>query len=301
MKILYVSTYYAHGDLISTNGLINFLSLHYDLIFILTHWNFINVVEDMYRNNPKIKPMSFDYFMIYADFSQLHKDDDVEFLYLYSENMKTCRVENSLVFDDCNVTVDDFLSKNISDKVYDENNPIGTKFGFDILKINGLDLTSNFYNRSGLPSEIKFINFNFERFYDDEDKLLNSLNLPPEYAVICEYNKIPEKDDNYSVRHTGNTTQYEPINRQYIKTDHLINLHLLSEKYFDVVKVIENATEVHLIENSFSLLVYFLQMTGRMKKIPINFHSYVRKEEARKDFIKMYLNPKLDNWNFIDS
>jgi hypothetical protein len=300
MKVLYVSTYYAHGDLLSTNGLMNFLSLHYDLIFILAHWDFISVIEDMHSGNNKIKSMSYDYFMLLADLQESHKFDEVEFLYLYNEEMDTCLKTQTSVFADCNITISDFLSKNISNIVYDKNNTIGKKLGFNISKVENLDLTSSYYNRTGLPTEIKFTNFNFGRFYDDENTLYNSLNLPSEYAVICEYNNIPEKNNGFSIRHPGNIEHYNEINRQYIKSDKLINLHLLSKKYFDVVKVIENASEVHLIENSFSLLVYFLQMTGRMKKIPINFHSYVRKEEARKEFIKMYLNPKLDNWNFIE-
>jgi len=42
-----------------------------------------------------------------------------------------------------------------------------------------------------------------------------------------------------------------------------------------------------------------MQLTGRMKKVPVNVHLYSRKEEIRKEYYQMYMTPKLDNWNFI--
>ena len=54
MKILFVSVYYGIGDYLSTNGLINFLSIYYDQIFILCHWNDVEFLNLMYRNNDRI-------------------------------------------------------------------------------------------------------------------------------------------------------------------------------------------------------------------------------------------------------
>ncbi len=62
MKILFVSVYYGIGDYLSTNGLINFFSIYYDQIFILCHWNDVEFLNLMYRNNDRIGPMSIDYF-----------------------------------------------------------------------------------------------------------------------------------------------------------------------------------------------------------------------------------------------
>lgn len=307
MKILYVSSYYCHGDTISINGMINFFTYYYDKVFVLCHWNFISTLRNFYRTNSKVIPISYDYFMG-NDWKETHKDDKVDYLNLYDGDFydrysnKTCVIRDGFVYDDCNVTPFDFLSKGISENVYDKYNLIGKKFGFDIPREKGLDLTSDFYNRSGLPTEMKYLNFNFDRMIDDEDELFERLDLPSEYGVICDGNHmVKTKDNDYGLRHIGDWKQsnYIPIKTDYIKSDRVVNLHLLSQKYFDIVKVVENASEINLIENSISLLIYYLQLTGRMKRVPITFHTYVRQEEDRKDFVNMFLNPKLENWTFV--
>jgi len=306
MKILYISSYYCHGDSISINGMVNFFTYHYDKVIILTHWNFISTSSNLYRANPKVFSMSYDYFMGNI-WKENHKDDQVDFLNLYTEDFydrhlnMSCVKSDGFAYDDCNVTIFDFLSKGISENVYDKYNLIGKKFGFDIPREEGLDLTSDFYNRVGLPTEMKYLNFNFDRMVDDEDKLFEGLDLPSEYGVICNGNHmISSKSNNYGIRFTRwEQSNYSQIKTEYIKSDRVVNLHLLSEKYFDIVKVVENASEINLIENSISLLIYYLQLTGRMKKVPITFHTYVRQEEERKDFVNMFLNPKLENWTFV--
>jgi len=309
MKILYVSSMYAHGDQLSINGMINFLSFYYDKIIMLTHWNFVDTLEKIYQENHKVQSMSYDYFM-YTNIKNNHLDDDVEFLYLMPEivgphkmNMWEAtsispKYHNSLC-DDGNISISDYLSKKISTQVYTEKNPIGRKFGFTEKRIDGLDITSEYYNAHGFPQEIKHRCFNIPRFFDEEEELSGKLETSEPYAVVCEYNVKPKKD--YSVLHTVGVNYQEEsmIDRKYIKTDNVINLHLLSKKYFDIIGLIENATEVHLIENSITMLVYCMQLTGRMKKVPVNVHLYSRKEEIRKEYYKMYMTPKLDNWNFI--
>jgi hypothetical protein len=302
MKILFVSVYYGIGDYLSTNGLINFLSIYYDQIFILCHWNDVEFLNLMYRNNDRIGPMSIDYFY-----------------HLKIENQKFCNFSvNENTFDflsvvdlqhwDCKsyVSASDFLSKELPGQCFfnfDEPGslPIGKKFGFD-----GIDLDDNldnasfmFYNSIGLPHEIKYKNFSFNRLYEDENKLFNSLNIESHYTVICEYSGPNIEDLIPSV------TVDNLIDRKYLSDkNRIINLHKLSPKYFDIVKVIENANEVHLIENSIALFVYYLQISGRMKPIPIKLHAYARKEEKRNykikpKFLNMLLTPKLDNWEFI--
>lgn len=303
MKILFVSNYSAYGDQIATNGMINFLSLHYDKICILVNWNFAPVVEQLYFSNDKVMVMSFDYFM----FNDIRNEfsGDIDCMCLLSEEYlslnDTCRLSPWELASDAAITIPDFLEKNISSEVYSQINPIGFKFGFDIVRDKNLDMVSEFYNKMGFPDEMKYKSFYFSRFEKDENNLLERLNLPSQYAVVCEYDK--QIDENFQTLDisTKNATfgRENIICRKFITSKYVVNLHMLSKKYFDVVKLIENAQEVHLIENSFAMFIYFLQLSGRMKKVPIIFHAYYRKESHRKNNYKVYMKPKLDNWTFI--
>lgn len=150
------------------------------------------------------------------------------------------------------------------------------------------DNASKFYSELGIDPKIRIQNFNYNRSMEKEEKLYNSLNLPKKYSVIC------EMSDNM-------------IKRDYIKEDYIVNLHKLSDNFMYTLKVIENASEVHLIENSISLFVYHMQHVLKMKMIDINLHTYARQEPHRKcdnpNSNNLYLNmlkcPKLPNWSFI--
>jgi len=150
------------------------------------------------------------------------------------------------------------------------------------------DNASAFYAELGLNPEIRISHFFYERDYEKEEELFKSLNLPSEYSVICEMNE-------------------GSINREYIKHDKIVNLHNLTDNFTDTLKIIENAKDIHLIENSISLFVYHTQHIGKMNLVPIHLHAYARKENHRRcdgpDCNNTYLNmlkyPQLQNWDFI--
>lgn len=159
------------------------------------------------------------------------------------------------------------------------------KFAAESFIVN--DNASSFYSELGLNPEIRVSSFNYVRDHEEEDKLYQSLNLPEEYCVIC------ETEDNI-------------IDKKYIRGS-TINLHKLTDNFLNILKVIENAKEVHLIENSIALFVYHMQNIEKMKMVSINLHAYARKESHRKcdesecnnKFLNMLQYPKLSNWNFI--
>lgn len=150
------------------------------------------------------------------------------------------------------------------------------------------DNASGFYGHLGISPEIRLNYFNYIRDYDKENELYESLNLPEDYVVICEM-------------------ENEMIDRNYIKKSNIVNLHKITDNFMHTLKLIENAKEVHLIENSISLFVYHMQYSKKMNQIPINLHAYARKELHRRcdspDCNNFYLNmlrfPILENWNFI--
>ena len=149
------------------------------------------------------------------------------------------------------------------------------------------DNASSFYTELGIDPKMRISKFDYERDFKSEDKLYNSLNLPVNYSVIC------EMEDGM-------------INRKYVNGE-VINLHKLTDNFLNISKIIENANEIHLVENSIALFVYHMQSIGKLKNIPINLHVYARKESHRKcdgpectnKFLNMLKCPKLENWNFI--
>lgn len=165
---------------------------------------------------------------------------------------------------------------------YDKDNKIGKLTNQSVN-----DNASSFYSSLGLPIEMRIENFHFERLINEEDTLYKSITGST-YSVICEY-----------------TGCY--ISKDYINNKNCINLHRLSPNMLDIIKIIENAEEVHLVENSIALLVYHMQSSNLMKNIKVNLHAYSRKENHRlcnsencnNFYLNMLLYPKLKNWNFI--
>jgi hypothetical protein len=262
----------------------------------------------MYRNNDKVIPMSYDYFLnchvVDKKFSNFSIDENTfDFISL------VYRLDG---VNSHHISVSQFLDKHLPGKVFYAYDEIGTpsiigkEFGFD-----NVDFDINFphgkhdncsfwfYNSNGLPHEIKYKNFMFERLYEDENELFDSLNINSDYVAICEYKS------EYNIEDQTSEPVENLIDRKYLnQQDRFINLHNLSSKYLDILKVVENAKEVHLIENSVALFVYFMQLSGRMKKFPVKLHAYARREKKRDykvnpQFLNMFLTPKIDNWEFI--
>ena len=160
------------------------------------------------------------------------------------------------------------------------------KFGRD--SFTSKDNASSFYCELGLNPEIRIKGFDYERDIEKEEELYTSLNLPSKYSVICEMNE-------------------GMVERKYVNEECVVNLHRLTNNFMNTMKVIENASDVHLIENSISLFVYHLQHISKMKPVDINLHTYARQEPHRKctspDSDNLYLNmlkcPQLPNWKFI--
>lgn len=292
MKILYVTSYAAYGDLMIVNGIVNFLTNFYDQIILFMDYNFENkqkVYSKLFGHNSKVTLMSYDYFMINgSNFN--HSKDEVDFLYFLQPEhwASSCQMGDTLLVErGYTICGTDFLKRITPKNIFSSFiNPIGDHLNlrYDESKYIKyiLDDVGCLSLRSKIPTEVLHNNFNYERCYEDEDKLFNSLNLPDEYSVICEYGDYK-------------------VNRDYITCDHIINLHKLSN-YFDIVKVIEEATEIHLIPNSISAFIYFLQVTFKIKKKKVFYNMNARIED---DFVTVFYNnlvsnPKLNNWSFIE-
>ena len=121
-----------------------------------------------------------------------------------------------------------------------------------------------------------------------EEELFASLDIDEPYSVVCDYGE-------------------NLIDRKYVKHKKIINLHNISPNLVDILKILENSDDIHLIENTVSLLVYHLQSANLLDRFNVNLHAYARKESHRKcdgpdcnnPYLNMLLLPKLDNWEVV--
>lgn len=179
--------------------------------------------------------------------------------------------------------VNEYYSRVGSGNYWSNHNPLE-----DYKHIGPTSNSDNFYIKLGINSEVKNKYFFFSRKVDLEEKLFDSLNLTEPYSVICDY------DENL-------------IDRKYLKHSKVVNLHNISPNLVDVLKILENSDDIHLIENTVSLFVYHMQAAFLLKNFKVNLHAYARKETYRKCvgsecnniFLNMLLLPKLENWEFI--
>jgi len=148
--------------------------------------------------------------------------------------------------------------------------------------------SDNFYLKLGIDPAIKNKYFFFSRKTNLENTLYNRLDLKESYSVICDYGE-------------------NLIDKKYIKHSNIVNLHNISPNLVDILKILENSDDIHLIENTVSLFVYHLQAANLLDSFEVNLHAYARKESHRKcdgsdcnnQFLNMLLLPKLQNWEVI--
>jgi hypothetical protein len=252
MKTLVFVVYDAFGDWVSTNGMIRYLSEMYDQVYLVHDTPVIvPFTTHMFRDNDKIIPVEG---VIDPEYECDVIDVRVGEIYLNPGN-------NGVYYNKIN------------------------KFGSESFTSD--DNASSFYTELGIDPKIRISKFSYDRDFESEDKLYQSLNLSSDYSVIC------EMEDGM-------------IDRKYINGK-VINLHKLTGNFLNILKIIENANEIHLVENSIALFVYHMQSINKLKNVPINLHAYARKESHRRcdgpecnnKFLNMLKCPKLENWNFI--
>lgn len=285
IKRIFIIQYVGYGDWLSVSGMARFLTTKYNHVYIIADGGNYDFIKQLYRDDSNIK-------VIYSNqANQIINSDDGE---------------NDIL----NLKTGDKQSLNPRENYYNLYRQIGPKLGFeqeevdpDWFKLSGdpckwkegtehilENNASGFYVSAGIPKEYRLDYFHYQRDTESEDRFFDNLNLPERYAVITEY---------------GQNT----LNRDRIKNKDIfvLNVNNIAQNYFDVIKVLEKAEEVHLLENSTSLMTYYLQYNNLMDDVEINFHAYGRREPARKCtskddhniFLDMVTFPKLKNWNFI--
>ena len=138
-------------------------------------------------------------------------------------------------------------------------------FGANFLTTGDIRFDENFYKQAGIPFDLRWSNFSFERNIDRETELLNRLDCASgEYIFLHE-----------------DVSRGYTIDRSRIRSQHRIvqpNPTMTEFSFFDYLSVIENASEIHTIESSFAALIESVGMTT-----PKFAHRYSR-PQASSDF-----------------
>lgn len=272
--ILIISGYDAIGDWISYNGMIRYLSTIYDKIYLHTHNKIVSMI---FSDNKKIQ------IGIPNNLKKLDNHIDQLALTIWEKHNKMYNYIKNYFDKDNKIGI--FHNIEHPKMI----NPPKSNRGRILVHKEYENNSTAFYLANGISKNIKFDNFYIKRDTKAEDKLFNKLNLKSnQYIVICEYGK-------------------HIINKKYIDNNYkIINLHKISN-FIDIFKVVEEAKEIHLIENSIALMIYHMQYNKLMKNNHINFHLYARKERHRhvsnknnhNQYTDMFLFPKLENWTLI--
>jgi hypothetical protein len=131
------------------------------------------------------------------------------------------------------------------------------KVGFDRLWFGGpKTFDIGFYNSVNIPFDYRFSKFNFERDYENEKNIMEELNPNNEEYVFIH-------DD---------INRGFSIDRNKIRTDLKIIENNTKYNFFNMIGIIENAKEVHLMQSSFKDLIN----SFTIDKPDFYYHTYVR-------------------------
>ncbi len=247
------------GDAIVMNGAVRYLAKKYQEVHLLSFPCNFKHLEFIYRNEPNIKtyyivqPQSPRQVMLrfkkaYQIINKLNphiKFDPYKFHWCHSSKWVK-----------------------IAKKYRLEKNTIWQKI---------------FYKHLGVPYKTRYSHFDIPRDHDAEQELLDTLNLPKEYAFVVNiaggrsYN-LEAKIDLPIVNPTHFDRGYRP---------------LISTLLFDWSKIIENAKEIHTVDTSWMHLIRSLKL-----KVPKFFHNH---RNAMLSQANEYLNDEGDSgWKRIE-
>lgn len=135
-----------------------------------------------------------------------------------------------------------------------------------------------FYESYNIPYITRCDKFNLLRDYEKEN---------------IKYNQMV-KSENYICIHTNPDLKLYTIDETSNKYDQIIQLNKSSDMFFDMIKILENAKEIHVIDSVWAAICYLLDTRyGLFKDIPVYVYCH-------RNFSRMFTEPiHLQNWNII--
>jgi len=161
--------------------------------------------------------------------------------------------------------------------VYDIYRTDSYKNAFSECKtIDGIDFDRKFYEIYDIPLSTRITHFEIQRDLEAEERL---------------YSKLVQKKP-YILTHRTNETTFELSKKEGYD---YYELNKLTDTFFDAIKILEEASEIHLIDSSWAALCYNLDgKYSILSKIPVTIY-------CLRKLNKMFTRPvKLPNWTIIE-
>jgi len=168
-------------------------------------------------------------------FCKHHNFKNVEYMYRDDSNIKILSVGED--FD-----VVEYINDN---KIYNKV----IKVGFELLNNKYSTFDVEFYESLNIPFSVRFDNFYIERDFELEQNIIKELNPNNEKYIFTHNIDISKINTNFKI------------------IDNPVNYSI-----FNLISLIENAEEVHLMESSIKNLVN----SYKMEKPKFFYHQYVR-------------------------
>ena len=250
MKNALLCTHQGYTDIIICIGMMYYYINHYNLIIIVRK-ELKDFLESIFK---KYKNIKFFYFPI----------------------EKLCPIEVKMkpliqkLLNDKNINIDIFLycGPALASKHNGPHEPICNANYF-----------YNIYSDYRLDKNIAYKYFNIERDVNLEEERYNKLinSIGSNYIII---NQDDDKINRPRPKY-GSNDDLElmgEINSNFFINKNLpvFNLSKSSVTIIDMIKIIENAKEIHLTSTFWTLIIYYIQLKYNLfSKIPIFLHSYV--------------------------
>lgn len=133
------------------------------------------------------------------------------------------------------------------------------------------------YEKIELVQRIKLF-----QIYQDSEAIANFSSINSKYIVIHDDVK------------RGLGISFFKIWRHFFKKKYRLNG--ISTNMVDQIRILENANEIHFIDSSYSVMIYFLSFHNeKIKNVPKYLHTLNRQDRD----INIYLNPPPLNWYFL--
>jgi hypothetical protein len=148
--------------------------------------------------------------------------------------------------------------------------------------------SESFYTFYDIPYENRITNFNLNRDYELENKRHD------EFVKLNGIDYVVYHDDEsnhiHGSLHISTKITFDTI----IENCNYVNLNKMSSIFFDYIKILENAKEIHLVDSIWAGICYSLDAKyGLFKNIKVYLYN-------KRDHRFMFENPfKLNNWEIV--
>ena len=252
-------------DIFNCLPIINYYSKIYDLVYILIRPDAINILNFYIKKIYNCRALPLDKKKI-LDKCLMHRRNGFHFL--------KRKIIESEIIDSVKIDNIDFLGIGCSDrfehKKWVNKEEQGRRREKNINKKTFF--VESFYVKYKIPYILRVENFIFER------------NLKLE----------EEKYQSFIKKHGTEYILYHQVIENYDTSKNIVNLKKISDVYFDMITILQNSIEMHLLDSSWGAFVYLLDAKYSLFK---NKKIFLY---AKRGYVSMFTKPVLlNNWTII--